>query len=67
MQYMNRNNLYIIVFLCSLLLASCTNEEYAEKKEQVVEGLPATVSLALIAIQVDKIHTCAGEALAYVG
>ncbi len=61
---MNRNNLYIIVFLCSLLLASCTNEEYAEKKEQVVEGLPATVSLALNAIQMDKIQTRAGEALA---
>lgn len=60
---MNRNNLYIIAFLCSLFLAGCTNEEYVEKKEQVVEGLPATVSLALNAIQMDKIQTRAGEAL----
>lgn len=60
---MNRNNLYIIAFLCSLFLSGCTNEEYVEKKEQVVEGLPATVSLALNTIQMDKIQTRAGEAL----
>lgn len=64
MYYMNWNNLYTIVLLCSLLLVSCTNEEYAEKREQVEEGLPATVSLSLNAVQMDKIQTRSGEALA---